>query len=164
MKLRAMTCHEDHGKEEAEPGAKCVEQGLKIVVTAVDVADADTEHSTVCCDQGKENTQGFIQADHVFLHEHLDQLHEGSDDQDEDDGLQISDALAVQELLNRPCNSSCQNHDEGNGNAHARSALTVLGNTKEGADAQELRKGVVVDEDHADNDDHILSHELCHLL
>ena len=159
--LAADARHDDHGEKETEAGAEGVEEGLGIVVTAVDVADADTEDGAVGCDQGKENTERLIEANHVFLHEHLDQLNECSDNENENDRLEVADALAVKELLDRPCNSCCQYHNEGNSDTHTSCTVHILGDTQEGADAQELRQRVVIDEDHADNDDHIFSHKLC---
>ncbi len=61
-------------------------------VKLVDVGDGDAEHGAVCGDERQVDAQRRVQRRDVLFQHDFYQLHQGGDDQDEDDGLLIAQA------------------------------------------------------------------------
>ena len=81
----------------------------------------------------------------ILLEDYLNELYEGSDNQDENDSLEVSETELIQnECLYRPCYCGSYQHNEGNGSTHARRLVEFFGNSEEGADTEELVKYIVV--------------------
>ena len=95
LKSGSHSCEDDHGKKETDSCSESVNQCLKIVISKVDVVDANTEYSAVGGDKRKIYTQCLVKGRDEFLQYHLYELYEGCDYEDEYDGLQICDVPCV---------------------------------------------------------------------
>ena len=60
LDLGSHSGEDDHGEKETDAGAEGVNECLRIVVSQVDVVDADTEYSAVGGDKRKIYTQSFV--------------------------------------------------------------------------------------------------------
>ena len=144
--LLTQTGKDDERESKAEGGGQGEDDageeiGLKTlgIVGAIGYEDGHTEDAAVGGDQGEEHTQRLIERGGEFLEHDLDHLHEGSDDEDEDDGLQVLQAEGVEHPhLQQVGHDGGDDEHEGHGQAHALGGLYFLGYAEEGADAQEL--------------------------
>ena len=112
--------------------------------------DGHAEDAAVGSDEGKEDTQRLIEAGADLLQYNLHHLHEGSDDEDEDDGLQVGEVHGMafrredvgarsQEInLQQVGDEGGDHQHEGHGSGHAGCSLYLLAHAQEGTDAKEL--------------------------
>ena len=81
-----------------------------------------------------------------LLQDNLHHLHQRCDDKDECQRLQVLQAKGIEHIhLDEPGDDSSQSHHKRHSRTHTQRGVHFLGNTKEGADAQELRKDDIVD-------------------
>ena len=115
--------------------------------------NGDAQHAAVGRDQRQVDAQGLIQRRDVLFQRDLDQLDQNGDDEDEDDRLQVTQIIGIQqEDLQREGHSRGNDHDDDNSSAHAHGGIQLFGNAEERADTQKLHQYVVVDQDHAEED------------
>ena len=144
--LLAQSGKHDECQGEAERGGQGEddageEVGLKTlaVVSAVGHEDSHAEDAAVGGNQRKEHAERLIERGRELLQHDFDHLHEGSDDEDEGDGLQILQAEGVEHpYLHEIGDDGGNDQHEGYGQAHALGGLYFLGYAEEGADAEEL--------------------------
>lgn len=94
--LLADTCEKDQRKAEAKSSGKGKQRAFQHPVLrahrqflrAVCYQNSHTENTTVGRDKRQEDTKRLIQCRADLLQYDLNHLHEGSDDEDEEDGLQ----------------------------------------------------------------------------
>ena len=92
-----------------------------------------------------------MESGHALLHEHLDELHQGCDEKNEHDGLQIVDSEGLQHAgVNHGGKNRRQEDDENNRAAHTGGGVGLLGDADEGAEAEETGKDDVIDQRAAD--------------
>ena len=83
----------------------------------------------------------------ILLHEHLNELDQGRNQQDENDGLQIIDPQRLQDAgINDRAEDRRQRDNENDCAAHSDGGVLLLRNADEGAEAQESGKNDVVDQ------------------
>ena len=131
----------------------------------LDVEDRDAQYGAVRRDEGKVDAQGRVKGRGDLLDDHFHELHEGRDDEDEDQRHEVPEverfnALPVskdlvekiafgrieEEVVNEPADHARQRHDEDNGEAHAERRLLLRGHADVRAVAQKAREDEVVDE------------------
>ena len=139
---------------EAEGGADGIDDtgeeiGLDAlgVVSALCHEDGNAEDGAVRGDEGQEDAEGLVEGRRHLLQNDLHHLHEGSDDEDEGDGLQVFEVVALQETLDEVSHDGSYREHEGHSGGHAEGSVHFLRHTEEGADSEELREHDIVDED-----------------
>ena len=119
-----------------------------IVELLGDHGQRHAEDGAVGRNQRQEHAQGGVKRRTDFLQDDLHHLHQGSDDEDEGDGLQEGQLQGNQDVLVRqPCHESGQGQHEDDGSAHTQCGRGLLRGAQEGADTQELGEDHIVDQD-----------------
>ena len=153
LQLLADSGEQEDGQQEAQTAGDTVDHRLNEVVAVLHVQQHNAQNCAVGGDQGQIHAQSGIQSGHGLLEEHLDELHQRSDDQNECHGLHVSQIQRDQDVLvHHKAHGGGQTHNEGNGHAHAHCGIHLLRNTQEGAAAQELGEDEVVCQDCAQRD------------
>ena len=147
LELFAHAGKDGQGQSEANGCGEGIDDGLQQVEVLLDDQNGYTQHGAVGGDERQEDAQGLIERRRDLLEDDFDHLHQGGNDQDEGDGLQILQSEGVEHIgLNEPRNDGGQRHDEGNGCRHAQRGVDLLGHAEERTDAEELRQDDIVDE------------------
>ena len=131
---------EDHeGEREADGDGDRVDDALQQRVFLLDDEDGDPEDAAVRRDEWEEDAEGLVESRRYLLQDDLDHLHEGSDDEDEGDGLHIDHVEGLEDELLQEEGTHCrEREDEGHGSAHADSSVDLLRDAEEGTDTEEL--------------------------
>ncbi len=107
----------------------------------------NTEDGAIRCDKRQEDAEGGVKSGRTFLHYDFEHLHEYRYDKDEGYGLDISETERFEDImLEHPCDSRGDCHDEGDSHAHAESGIKIFRYADEWADAEKLCEYDVVDE------------------
>ncbi len=166
--LFAETGEDYQGQTEADGGAQGKPNaGEQIGIHAGTVVGAFghengyTQDAAVGGDQGEEYSQGLIQGGADFLQDDFHQLHQGCNDEDKGNGLQILQAEGIQHVrLQQIGHQGGQCQHEGHGCTHAHSGVHFFADKEEGADAEELAQDDVIDKDGGDEDQYVCRHGL----
>ena len=117
------------------------------VVGALSHKDSYAEDGAVGGDEGQEDAERLVQCGRYLLQDDLHHLHEGGDDEDEGDGLQIDQVVLDQENLNEIGDNRGDGEHESHSSGHTKCGIHFLRHTEERADPEELREDDVIDED-----------------
>ena len=148
---------EHQGEQETRARGQGKYQGFEQPVFLALADDGDAEHRAVGGDQRQEDAQRLVQRGNGLFQEHLHELHQGGDDQDEGDGLEVAEVVGrEQEFLHAPGDDRGHGGHEDHGQPHADGHARILGRTDERAVAQVLRQHDVVDEDGGDDEDEVI--------
>lgn len=159
---RANAREEEERERKADTCTKSVDHRLCEGVVAVDVQDRNAEDSTVRGDQGEVDAQCFVQRRHRLFHDHLDHLYECGDNENKDEGLQVSEFQRIQkQVLDRPGDRGGDQHDADDRARHTHRGLKIFRYSEERTDTHELRKNEVINEDRGEDNDQKI---LCHLF
>ena len=132
----------------ADTGCNAVYQRADERIAVGNVGLSSTEHRTVGGDQRQEDTERRVQRRHSLLHEHLDELNQRCNYENERDGLHVAQTQGFEnEVLYSPGCCGSDRHNEDNRHAHAERGVGLLGYAEERAAAEELNENVVVDQD-----------------
>ncbi len=89
-------------------------------VVFIEIQKGDPEDRAVGGDEGQVHTECLVQSRRGLEHDHLDKLHEDSDDQDKGDGAQIKHIKGHEQVgLNAPSRQRGYRHDKDDGETHA---------------------------------------------
>ena len=108
--------------------------------------DSHTEQTAVRRDQWQEHTQCLVQRWRDLLKDNLNHLHEGSNHQDKQDGLQEAQTPCIQELLQEIGYQCCQCHDKQHSSTHTKRSVDFLTYAQEWTDTQELAQYDIINE------------------
>ena len=116
------------------------------LICATGYHDSYTQQTAVRCDQWQEHTQCLVQRWRDLLEDNLNHLHQCSNHQDKQDGLQEAQAPCVQELLQEVGHQCCQCHDKQHGSTHTQRSIDFLTYAQEWTDTQELAQYDIIHE------------------
>ena len=138
-------CKQNDSHEEAETAEHAVEGGLDEVEAVLDVEKNNAENRTVGGDEGQINAQCGVQGRDRLLEEHLNELNQRCDDENESKGLkeleiQRDEYVDVHDVADR----RSKTHNEGDRKTHAYRSVDLGRTSEEGAAAQKLREDEVV--------------------
>ena len=85
--LLADAGEDDEREREADGRREGEDDGLRQVVILLNNEDGDAKDGAVGRDQRQEDAEGLLERGGDFLEDDLHHLHQGGDDEDEDDGL-----------------------------------------------------------------------------
>ncbi len=93
------------------------------------------------------------------MDDHLGELHDGSDHQDEGNDAQVAEAERRQQpMFDVPADRRGEDDDEGGGHAHAQGAVDAFRDAHERAQAEKLDEHHVIDEGGGDQQEEIVAH------
>ncbi|MPM37273.1 hypothetical protein SDC9_83882 [bioreactor metagenome] len=126
-------------QQKAEASGNTVNHRLNEIKVALNVQQSHAQNGAVGGNQRQINAQCRIQGRHGLLQKHLDELHQGGNDENEHHSLHVQKVKLHQNVLvDDPRDGGGQTHDERHSDTHTHSGVQLLGNAKEGAAAEKL--------------------------
>ena len=113
IELLTESGEEHHGEEEANTCGERIDDAFEQVVVLLDDKDGDTEDAAVGGDEGEEHAKCLIEGGHGLLEDNLNHLHQGCDDEDERDGLEVLKAKGVEHIHLQEVGHDGGNHENG---------------------------------------------------
>jgi len=152
--LFAQTGEEDEREAETKSGSKrkertgqhtvlCADRQL---LRAVGHENSHTENTAVGGDKRQEDTQRLVEGRTDFLEHNLNHLHECSDDEDEEDGLQELQAPFDEQHLQQVRHYGREREHEDNRGTHAQCSVDFLTYSQERTYSEELAQNDIIDE------------------
>jgi hypothetical protein len=124
------------------------------------VQKGDAQHGAVGGNQGQEDAQYPVQERTGLAHDHFGELHQGRDHQDETEGRQVFQPQRPQKPgAEQVARYRCEGQYEHRGHRHADGPLELVGDSHEGAQAQESNQYKIVRQYGADQNQEIFGHE-----
>ena len=93
------SCHQHNGDGETESSCKTVYSTLQDIIVLLHVCKGHAKNCTVGGDQRQIHAKCLVKRRHAFLQEHFHKLYQRCNDQNEHDGLQISQIQRLQDQL-----------------------------------------------------------------
>ena len=158
--LLADTCEEDECEAETEccceseqgSGQHSVLSAHRQFLGTVSYENSYTENTAVSRDERQEDAECLIEGRTDLLQDDLNHLHEGSDDEDEEDRLEELQAPRYEQHLQQVCNDRSEREHENNSCAHTHCGIDFLTYSQERANTQELAQYDIINKYRRDED------------
>ena len=97
--LLTNTCEDDQRQGKTDGDRDRIDDRLQEIVIFLNHQDSHTQYTAVRGDQRQEDTQRLIEGGRDLLEDDLHHLYQGSDDQDETDGLHEAQTKSIENIL-----------------------------------------------------------------
>jgi len=141
--------HNQDGKGKAYTTPSPVYNGFEQGILFSNIKQADPQDRTVGGNEGQIDSQGLLKHRTYLLDDHLNELHQGGNNQDENYGLEKLYPIGNEQIaLNKPGTGGVKRHNKDNGRTHAKRRLKFSGDPQKGAEPQKPGEHKIVNEDY----------------